>query len=69
MDILDKYETPNGGLHIIFPNKEHENIDYFIHMLQKFDNWVNKKRLALVHPNFDGKILLYSNVDAKKTYN
>ena len=69
MDILDKYETPNGGLHIIFPNKEHENIDYFIHMLQKFDNWVNKKRLALAHPNFDGKILLYSNVDAKKTYN
>lgn len=64
MDILDEYETPNGGLHIIFPNKEHPNIEYFTQMLKKFDNWIDKKLLATAHPNFDGKILLYSNVES-----
>ena len=64
MDIMDEYETPNGGLHIIFPNKEHPNIEYFTQMLKKFDNWIDKKLLATAHPNFDGKILLYSNVES-----
>ena len=65
MDIIDEYITPNGGLHLIFPNKEHPNIDYFTHMLWKFDKWVDKKYNAKAHVNFDGKVLLYSNVDAK----
>lgn len=65
MDIIDEYVTPNGGLHLIFPNKEHPNIDYFTHMLWKFDKWVDKKYDAKAHVNFDGKVLLYSNVDAK----
>ena len=53
-----------GGLHIIMPNKEHPNIEYMQHMLHKLDGWRNKGRLATAHPNFDGKIILYSNVDA-----
>ena len=64
MDSIGEYETPNGGLHIIMPNKEHPNIEYMQHMLHKIDGWRNKGRLATAHPNFDGKIILYSNVDA-----
>ena len=65
MTIMDEYFTPSGGLHLILPDKEHENIEYLEHMLQRFDNWVDKGRLAMVHPNYDGKIILYSNVDTK----
>lgn len=60
---LGEYVTPNGGLHILMPNKEDPNIDYLLHMLHKFDNWIDKGKLALAHPNFDGKIILYSNID------
>lgn len=65
MTIIDEYFTPSGGLHLILPDKEHENIEYLEHMLQKFDNWVDKGRLSMVHPNYDGKIILYSNVETK----
>ena len=34
-------------------------------LLSNFDNYRNKGRLATVHPNEDGKIILYSNVDTK----
>lgn len=62
INIIDEYETPSGGLHIILPNKEDKNIEYLEHLLRKFDKWQNKGRLALAHPNFDGRIILYSNV-------
>ena len=65
MKPIDEYTTANGGLHILMPNKEDPNIDYLLHMLHKLDNWVDKGRLAMAHPNFDGRIILYSNVDAK----
>lgn len=64
MKPIDEYVTPNGGLHIIMPNKEDPNIDYLLHLLHKFDKWIDKGRMALAHPNFDGKIILYSNVDS-----
>lgn len=62
---LDEYETSSGGLHIIMPNKEDRNIQYLEHLFHKFDNWRDKGRLSLVHPNYDGKIILYSNVETK----
>lgn len=72
MTILDEYFTPSGGLHLILPDKEHEGIELLEKLLRKFDNpgkkfenWVDKGRLAMVHPNYDGKIILYSNVDTK----
>jgi hypothetical protein len=65
MDILDEYVTPSGGLHLIFPNREHINAEYFIHMLEKFDDWEHKGLLATAHANLDGKILLYSNVETR----
>jgi hypothetical protein len=37
MDILGEYETPNGGLHIILPDKEHPNIKYLKQMLKSID--------------------------------
>lgn len=61
--ILGKYETPSGGLHIILANKNNRNLIPFKKELQKFDNWINKGLRATVHPNEDGKIILYSNVD------
>lgn len=62
---LDEYETSSGGLHIIMPNKNDKNIAYLERLFQKFDNWQDKGRLSLVHPNYDGKIILYSNVKTK----
>ena len=63
MEILDEYITPNGGLHLIFPNREHINAEYFIHSLEKFDAWERKGKGSTAHANMDGKILLYSNVN------
>lgn len=65
MTPIAEYPTPSGGLHIILPDKEHENIEYLEKLLEKFDNWTNQGRLAVAHPNYDGKIILYSNVDTK----
>lgn len=62
---LAEYETPSGGLHIILPDKEDKKFLYLKKMLQKFDNWKDRGRLATVHPNVDGKIILYSNVKTK----
>lgn len=59
---LDSYETPSGGLHIILANKNNRNLWAFKKECEKFDNFQNKGRLALVHANEDGKLLLYSNV-------
>lgn len=63
--VLDEYETPSGGLHIILANKNNRNLIPFKKELMKFDNWVDKHLQATVHPNEDGKIILYSNVKTK----
>lgn len=65
MTIIEEYETPSGGLHLILPDKEHENIEYLEKLLQKFDNWEDKGLRSTAHPNYDGKIILYSNVETK----
>lgn len=65
MEPLGEYKTPSGGLHIILPNKEHENIEYLLGLLRKFDNWLDKGPKSTAHTIFDSKILLYSNIDAK----
>lgn len=62
---LGEYETPSGGLHIILPDKEDKRIYYLKRLFSKFDNWKNRGKLATVHPNIDGKIILYSNVQTK----
>ncbi len=62
---LAEYETPSGGLHIILPDKEDARLYYLKKLFNKFDNWQNKGKLATVHPNIDGKIILYSNVQTK----
>ena len=65
IQILDEYVTPSGGLHIILPNKEERNLYYAKKLFMKFDDWKDKKMLATVHANVDGKIILYSNVNTK----
>ena len=62
---IAEYETPSGGLHIILPDKGDQRLYYLRHLFNKFDNWQHKGRLATVHPNVDGKIILYSNVQTK----
>ena len=62
---IDEYETPSGGLHILLPDKDDNRIYYLRRLFNKFDNWQYKGRLATVHPNVDGKIILYSNVQTK----
>ena len=65
IQIIDEYETPSGGLHIILPNKEERNLYYAKKLFMKFDKWQDKGMLATVHSNVDGKIILYSNVQTK----
>ena len=62
---LGEYETSSGGLHIILPDKEDKRFLYLKKLFQKYDNWKNRGRLSTVHPNVDGKIILYSNVKTK----
>lgn len=72
-DILNKfgiqevfrYTTPSGGLHIVLPDNNAKYMKDIKYLFNKFDNYRNKGRLATVHPNEDGKIILYSNVDTK----
>jgi hypothetical protein len=65
MDIIEEYETPSGGLHLVLPNREHPNFPYLLEYLRKFDNWKDKGKRATAHTNIDGKIILYSNVQTK----
>ena len=62
---IAEYKTPSGGLHIILPDKEDKNYYYLKKLFAKFDAWKNKGKLATVHPNIDGKIILYSNTETK----
>ena len=63
--VMDEYETPSGGLHIIIPNKEERNFDYAKSLFKKFDRGRDLGRNATVHPNPDAKIVLYSNTKTK----
>ena len=62
---IGEYVTPSGGLHIILPDKEDDKFLLIKDLFRKFDNWRDKGRLAMVHPNVDAKIILYSNVQTK----
>lgn len=62
---IGEYVTPSGGLHIILPDKEDDKFLTIKDLFRKFDNWRDKGRLAMVHPNVDAKIILYSNVKTK----
>ncbi len=60
-----RYTTPSGGLHIVLPDKDAKYMKDIKYLFNKFDNYKNMGRLATVHPNEDGKIILYSNVKTK----
>lgn len=62
--IEGEYVTPSGGLHIVIADQYSiQNLDQIINELRVFDNYKNMGKLQTVHANFDGKIILYSNVD------
>lgn len=54
---LAEYKTPNGGLHIIVPDKKAKYIDF-----SSFDGGKHLGRYATVHFNMDSPTLLYSDV-------
>ena len=59
---IAEYETPNGGLHIIVPDKEDSNFIKMKQLLKNFDKGIDMGRRATVHPSVDAKMILYSNV-------
>ena len=62
--IETEYETPSHGLHIIIQDvSKIANFDAVEKELRKYDDGVNVQQNQLVHANFDGKLILYSNVD------
>lgn len=54
---IAEYKTPNGGLHIIVPDKKAKYIDF-----SSFDNGKHLGKYATVHFNMDAPTLLYSNI-------
>lgn len=59
-----EYTTPSGGLHVIIQDKfSVTNLSKVINDLRVFDGYKNLGRTQTVHANFDGKLILYSNVD------
>lgn len=64
--IETEYETPSHGLHIIIQDiSKAQNFDAVEKELRKFDDGHDVKQFQLVHANFDGKLILYSNVDTQ----
>ena len=62
--IENEYTTPSGGLHIVIADRfSIPNIKEVIDDLRVFDGYKDMGRLQTVHANFDGKLILYSNVD------
>ena len=62
--IETEYETPSHGLHIIIQDiSKIANFDAVEKELRKYDDGHDVKQFQLVHANFDGKLILYSNVD------
>ena len=62
---IGEYKTPSGGIHILMPDKNAPNLQYVNALYRKFDDWKDLGRLATFHANYDGKIILYSNVQTK----
>lgn len=61
-----EYGTPSNGLHIIIADiSKVQNLDQVEDDLRIFDDGVNENMTQLVHFNFDGKLILYSNVDTR----
>lgn len=64
--IEKEYETPSHGLHIIIADiSKVPNLRQVEQELRKYDDGKNVNQFQLVHFNFDGKLILYSNVDTK----
>lgn len=62
--IETEYETPSHGLHIIIQDiSKIQNFKAVEQELRKYDDGHDVKQFQLVHANFDGKLILYSNVD------
>lgn len=62
--IETEYETPSHGLHIIIQDiSKAQNFRAVEAELRKYDDGKDVKQFQLVHANFDGKLILYSNVD------
>lgn len=60
--VVTEYETPSGGLHIVLADKNQKGLVDFKRQLDIFDGGKDLGRLATVHPNEDGILILYSNV-------
>ena len=54
---LASYKTPNGGVHIILPDKRATKIDW-----SWADGGKNLRNYATVHPNIDSPSLLFSDI-------
>lgn len=63
--ILDEYVTASGGLHIIGEDFTVPQFSQLKKDLMIFDRNVDMDKLATVHLNIDGKLILYSNVNTK----
>ncbi len=62
--IESEYTTPSGGLHIVIPNRfAIRNLREVIEQLRVFDGFKYMDKHQTVHANFDGKLILYANVD------
>ena len=64
--IETEYETPSHGLHIIIADvSKAQNFKAVEQELRKYDDGIDIQQFQLVHANFDGKLILYSNVDTQ----
>lgn len=54
---LAEYKTPNGGLHILLPDKKARNLDWSM-----FDDGKHLGQYATVHFNIDSPTLLFSDI-------
>lgn len=72
--IVKEFNTPSGGLHIMLPDAYAKEIPELVRDLRVFDAearrgrrnfFPDKGKYQTVHANFDGKFILYSNVDTK----
>lgn len=64
--IEKEYETPSHGLHIIVADiSKIPNLRQVEQTLKCFDDGRDEFQWQLVHFNFDGKLILYSNVDTQ----
>lgn len=57
IEIMAEYKTPNGGLHILLPDKKARYLDWSM-----FDGGKQMGQYATVHFNIDSPTLLYSDI-------